>query len=52
VILTTVFFASVLFFAGISLRISREKLRIGILELGVAFLLYGVVQIILLPTLW
>ena len=50
-VLTTVFFASVLFFAGISLRISTERLRIGILGLGVAFLLYGVVQIILLPTL-
>ena len=51
-VLTTVFFASVLFFAGISLRISRERLRMGILGLGVAFLLYGVVHIILLPTLW
>jgi hypothetical protein len=51
-VLNTVFFASVLFFAGISLRISTERLRIGILGLGVAFLLYGVVQIILLPTLW
>ena len=51
-VLNTVFFASVLFFAGISLRISTERLRIGILGLGVAFLLHGVVQIILLPTLW
>jgi len=51
-VLTTVFFASVLFFAGISLRISSERLRIGILALGVAFLVYGVVHIILLPTLW
>ena len=51
-VLNTVFFASVLFFAGISLRISTERLRIGILALGVAFLVYGVVQIILLPTLW
>jgi hypothetical protein len=50
-VLNTVFFASVLFFAGISLRISTERLRIGILALGVAFLVYGVVQIILLPTL-
>jgi hypothetical protein len=47
-----VFFASVLFFAGISLRIASERLRMGILGLGVAFLVYGVVQIILLPTLW
>jgi hypothetical protein len=50
-VLTTVFFASVLFFAGISLRITRQWLRMGVLGLGVAFLLYGVVQIILLPTL-
>jgi hypothetical protein len=47
-----VFFASVLFFAGISLRIARVRLRMGILGLGIAFLLYGVVQIFLLPTLW
>ena len=51
-VLTTVFFASVLFFAGISLRIGTERLRTGILALGVVFLLYGVVHIILLPTLW
>jgi hypothetical protein len=51
-VLNTVFFASVLFFAGISLRISTERLRMGILGLGVAFLVYGIVQIILLPTLW
>ena len=51
-VLTTVFFASVLFFAGISLRISRPPLRMVILGLGVAFVVYGVVQIFLLPTLW
>ena len=51
-VLNTVFFASVLFFAGISLRIASERLRMGILGLGVAFLVYGIVQIILLPTLW
>jgi hypothetical protein len=51
-VLNTVFFASVLFFAGISLRIASERLRMGILGLGVAFFVYGVVQIILLPTLW
>jgi len=51
-VLITVFFASVLFFAGISLRISKDRLRISVLGLGVAFLLYGVVQIFLLPTLW
>lgn len=51
-VLTTVFFASVLFFAGISLRIGREWLRMAVLGLGVAFLGYGVVHIILLPTLW
>ena len=51
-VLNTVFFASVLFFAGISLRIASERLRMGILGLGVAFFVYGVVQIILLPTMW
>jgi hypothetical protein len=50
-VLTTVFFASVLFFAGISLRITRQWLRTVILTLGIAFLLYGVVQIVVLPTL-
>jgi hypothetical protein len=51
-VLTTVFFASVLFFAGISLRIARQWLRIGVLALGVAFFVYGVVHLILLPTLF
>jgi len=51
-VLITVFFASVLFFAGISMRISRDRLRMSVLGLGVAFFLYGVVQIFLLPTLW
>jgi len=51
-VLTTVFFASVLFFAGISLRIGTAWLRVGVLGLGVAFLGYGVVHLILLPTLW
>jgi hypothetical protein len=51
-VLTTVFFASVLFFAGISLRTTTQWLRMVILGLGVAFLLYGVVQIFVLPTLW
>jgi VIT1/CCC1 family predicted Fe2+/Mn2+ transporter len=34
------------------LRISRTPLRMVILGLGVAFVVYGVVQIFLLPTLW
>jgi len=51
-VLTTVFFASVLFFAGISLRISREGLRMVVVGLGIAFLVYGAVQLIVLPTLW
>ncbi|HEY4397831.1 MAG TPA: hypothetical protein VGO28_09175 [Acidimicrobiia bacterium] len=50
-VLTTVFFASVLFFAGISMRIARQWLRIGVLTLGVAFFVYGIVHIILLPPL-
>ena len=51
-VLTTVFFASVLFFAGISLRIRSMRLRATVLGIGVAFLLYGAVQLIILPTYW
>lgn len=51
-VLTTVFFASVLFFAGISLRVRSETLRVVILAIGVAFLLYGAVQLVVLPTAW
>ena len=48
-VLTTVFFALVLFFAGISLRIQSARLRAVILAVGTAFLLYGAVELIILP---
>jgi hypothetical protein len=51
-VLTTVFFASVLFFSGISMRIRSIRLRTLILAIGTAFLVYGAVQLILLPTRW
>ena len=51
-VLTTVFFASVLFFAGVSLRIRGSRLRLVVLGLGTALLVYGGVQLIVLPTLY
>jgi hypothetical protein len=46
----TVFFAAVLFFAGMSLRFEWPALRLAVLGLGALFLAYGVVQIASLPT--
>ena len=48
-ILSTVFFAAVLFFAGISLRLDWQPLRIAVLSLGGAMLLGGVVYVLTLP---
>jgi hypothetical protein len=48
-ILSTVFFAAVLFFAGISLRLDWPPLRIGVLCLGGAMLLGGAVFVLTLP---
>jgi hypothetical protein len=48
-ILSTVFFAAVLFFAGISLRLDWQPLRIGVLCLGGAMLLGGGVYVLTLP---
>jgi len=48
-ILSTVFFAAVLFFAGISLRLDWQPLRIGVLCLGAAMLLAGGVFVVTLP---
>jgi len=48
-VLTTVFFAAVLFFAGISLRFGWERLRVTVLVLGVVFLGYGVARLATLP---
>jgi hypothetical protein len=48
-ILSTVFFAAVLFFAGISLRLDWLPLRIGVLCLGGVMLLGGAVFVLSLP---
>jgi hypothetical protein len=50
-VLTSVFFASVLFFAGISMRFVWRKMRITVLVLATLTLIYGVVQIATLPAL-
>ena len=51
-VLTTVFFALVLFFAGISLRLESRQLRALILAVGTVILVYGAVQLIVLPHIW
>jgi hypothetical protein len=48
-VLSTVFFAAVLFFAGISLRLDWQPLRVGVLCLGGAMLLGGAVFVLTLP---
>ncbi len=48
-VLTTVFFAAVLFFAGISMRFAWLEMRIVVLGLGALCLLYALVRIALLP---
>jgi hypothetical protein len=48
-VLTTVFFAAVLFFAGISLRFTWERLRVTVLVFGVVFLGYGLERFATLP---
>ena len=50
-VFVTVFFAVVLFFAGISLRFQWYPMRITILALGAALLLYGGARLLTLPTL-
>ena len=50
-VLTSVFFASVLFFAGISMRFVWQKMRVAVLVLATLTLAYGVVQIATLPVL-
>ena len=50
-VLTSVFFASVLFFAGISMRFVWQRMRIVVLVLAALSLAYGVVQIATLPIL-
>jgi hypothetical protein len=48
-ILSTVFFAAVLFFAGISLRLDWMPLRMAVLGLALAMLLGGAVFVLTLP---
>ncbi len=48
-VLTTVFFAAVLFFAGISLRFKWQSMRLVVVILATVFLGYGLVRIALLP---
>jgi hypothetical protein len=48
-ILSTVFFAAVLFFAGISLRVGWRRLRLVVLCLGSAMLLGGIGLVLTLP---
>jgi hypothetical protein len=48
-ILSTVFFAAVLFFAGISLRLDWRPLRIAILGMALALLIGGVTFVLTLP---
>jgi hypothetical protein len=50
-VFVTVFFAVVLFFAGISLRFAWFPLRVLILGLGLALLAFGAVRLGTLPTL-
>ena len=49
-ILSTVFFAAVLFFSGISLRLEWRRLRIAVLCLGATMLLGGLVFVLILGT--
>jgi hypothetical protein len=48
-VLSTVFFAAVLFFAGISLRLDWRPLRIAVMALATAMLIGGVVFVATLP---
>jgi hypothetical protein len=50
-VLTSVFFASVLFFAGISMRFVWQPMRITVLVLASLSLIYGAVRIATLPAL-
>jgi hypothetical protein len=49
-VFTTVFFAAVLFFSGISLRFEWIKLRMVMLGLASVFLVYGLVKLGTMPT--
>jgi hypothetical protein len=49
-VFTTVFFAAVLFFSGISLRFEWVNLRVVMLGLAVVFLVYGLAKLATMPT--
>lgn len=50
-IFATVFFAAVLFFAGISMRFQWVAMRVTVLALSALFLLYGGIKLLGLPSL-
>lgn len=50
-VFTTVFFAAVLFFAGISMRFVWQIMRVVVLAVGTIFLVYAIVQVARLPIL-
>jgi hypothetical protein len=50
-VFTTVFFAAVLFFAGISMRFAWIAMRIAILSLAFVFLVYGIATLLALEPL-
>jgi hypothetical protein len=50
-VLTTVFFATVLFFAGISMRFVWLRMRVAVLVIGTIFLVYAIVLVARLPIL-
>jgi hypothetical protein len=49
-VLSTVFFAAVLFFAGISIRFGWRPMRITVIVLASISLVYAVVLVARLPT--
>jgi hypothetical protein len=49
-VFTTVFFAAVLFFSGISLRFEWVRLRVVMLGLATVFLIYGLAKLATMPT--
>ena len=50
-VFVTVFFAVVLFFAGISLRFTWLPIRVGILAMAATMLVYGTIRIAMLRRL-
>jgi hypothetical protein len=46
----TVFFAAVLFFAGMSLRFTWNRMRVIVLSLGGVLMIYGIARLATLPT--